>query len=133
MRLNAVLLALLLSLMGATQALAQYTINTLLSFSNSYTLAPGDGGTLTMDNGSSPAAINDENGSHTISAPLILNSNTDIDIVNAGDKLTVSGGISGSAALSLSGSGTLVISTASNTVTGLTINPGATIDRTTAR
>lgn len=99
---------------------------------NSYTIASGSGGSLTLDNGTGTAAINDLSGTHTISAPVTLNSNTNITVDNSGDSLTLSGGISGSASVAVLGSGTLIISGPSNSVTGLTISGGVTVDLTTS-
>lgn len=99
---------------------------------NSYTLAPGAGGSLTLDNGTGNATINDLAGIHTISAPIVLNSNTAITVSNSGDSVTLSGGISGSAAIAVSGSGIVVINDPSNSITGLTIGTDATVDLTTS-
>jgi hypothetical protein len=71
----------------------------------SYTLAPGTAGVLTMDNGSNPATITDFGGVHTISAPVVLNSNTSISIVNRGDAMTISGNISGIGSLTVADEG----------------------------
>jgi lysophospholipase L1-like esterase len=111
-------------------ALSFATVN--FESANSYTIAPGNGGSLTLDNGTGAAAVNDLAGSHTISAPIQLDSNTNITVDNPGDRLTLSGGVSGSVSLAVSGSGTVVISGASNSMTGLKISGGATVDLTTS-
>jgi fibronectin-binding autotransporter adhesin len=88
---------------GATVTLdGAISVGTLvISGSNSYTLASGTGGTLTMNNGSSSASISTLSGSHTISAPIVLDSNTTIEMAEHGEILTISGNISGSGALSV--------------------------------
>jgi autotransporter-associated beta strand protein len=61
---------------------------------NSYTIAAGTGGSLVMDSGTaSSATINDANGSHTIAAPVTLNSNTVVNVTNVGDTFTFAGNI----------------------------------------
>ncbi len=72
-----------------------------MSFSNanSYTIA-STGGILTFDNGASMATVTDYGGAHIISAPVVLNSNTNVTVVNHGDTVTISGNISGAGALS---------------------------------
>ena len=72
-----------------------YTVGTL-SFNSaaSYTLAAGTGANLNLSNGTIPAAITDANGTHTVQAPLTLNTyGASVSVVNAGDLLTISGAI----------------------------------------
>jgi autotransporter-associated beta strand protein len=78
-----------------------------LSFNNSntYTIAAGTGGTLTLSGNGSNAAIHDFGGSHIVSASLSLASNTDVDVTNHGDNLTFSGNISGPGQLSVNNLG----------------------------
>ena len=92
----------------------------------SYTLASGSGGTLHMNNGPAAATVTDAAGSQTISAPMALDSSTNIAVNNAGDMLTISGPISGSGGLTKSGAGTLDL-TGSNTYTGATDVSGGTL------
>ncbi len=96
-----------------------------LTFSNahSYTLAAGSGGMLVMDNGSSNSTINDSSGSHFISAPVTLNTNTGIMVATSGTSLQISGAIGGSGGITMSGSGTLVLD-AANTYAGATTVSG---------
>jgi autotransporter-associated beta strand protein len=94
---------------------------------NSYTLAAGNGGELTLDNGANLATINDANGSHTISAPVILNSNVSLEVQNPGDTLAISGPISGGGAVLVYGLGTVSFG-GSNTYAGpTTVNEGTLI------
>lgn len=51
---------------------------------NSYVVASGTGGTLTIDGGASDGLIQVIRGTHTISAPLNIVSNTDVDIATTG-------------------------------------------------
>jgi len=111
-----------------------WTVGTVnFASSNSYTLSPGAGGTLTLDNGSTAASINVSSGSHFITAPLSLNSNLLVTVANSGEALTLSGPIGGSASLTVSGSGTLRFSQGVGTpaFTALAVNSGATLDITT--
>ncbi len=80
---------------------------------NSYTIAPGSGGTLTIAGGVDPLGndITVANGSHTISVPLSISTSTNAALSGAAS-LTLSGGLSIAAGetLSQSKSGTLTIS-----------------------
>jgi hypothetical protein len=100
---------------------------------NSYTLSPG-GGSLTLNNGVSPATITDFSGVHYITAPLALNSDLLVTVANAGNALTLSGPITGAHALTVAGNGTLRLATgnAITTLTSLTVQTGATLDITTS-
>ncbi|MDB5320847.1 MAG: Extracellular serine protease precursor, partial [Phycisphaerales bacterium] len=101
-----------------------------LSFNNpifGYTLAPGTGAGITLDNGASSAFVTDAAGSHTIQAPLALTANgATFTASGASDVLTVSGAVGGSGALSKTGSGTVAL-TGTNTYTGGTTLNGGTM------
>jgi|GEM_PF-1429520 len=102
-----------------------FTVATL-NFNNtkSYTLTNGS---IILNNGSSGAVVNDLGGSHTIAASVAMNSNTNFNIANTGDTLTLSNTISGSGNLTVTGTGTLSLS-GSNNYTGATlIAPGPTL------
>jgi autotransporter-associated beta strand protein len=82
------------------------TVGTLtFSNANSYTIAQGTGGSLILDGAGSDAIITDFGGTHTISAPVVLHSNTDVGVVNHGDVFTISGNISGTGALNVTNLG----------------------------
>src|SRR5207249_4228539 len=69
-----------------------------ITFNNSaasYTIAQGTGGNLIIDGGASSGSIIDSSGNHTISAPVVLVSNTTASVTNAADSLTISGNVSG--------------------------------------
>jgi autotransporter-associated beta strand protein len=89
------------------------------SSSQSYTIAAGTGGTLTLNQSGGTASISDLGGSHTISAPVNLATNTQVSVANASNSLTISGPISGTGNLIISGAGTVVL-TGGNTYTGTT-------------
>ena len=74
---------------------------------NSYTIAGTS--TLTIDLPSGSDAINVMSGSHTIAAPVVVNKNTTITVTQAGDTLTMSGGVSGGGTIGVTkaGAGTL--------------------------
>ena len=99
-----------ITLDGANPSLAALTFNN----TSGYTLAPGyplagGGGTLTMANGASPAAVTVAAGSHSIAVPMVLNSNTNLAVSNPGNALTISGPVTGAGGLTKVGSGTLVL------------------------
>ena len=71
------------------------TVGTL-QFSNTlnYTLSASPGQSLTLAGSSGAAPMQDMAGSHQISAPVILGSNTAVTVTSSGDSLTLSGNIS---------------------------------------
>lgn len=97
------------------------------SNANAYTIAQGTSGTLTLNNGAGAVNVDVTSGSHLISAPVTLTSNTAIGVTNAADTLTVSGAVNGGGSLTKAGNGTLVLSTA-NSYTGGTSISGGTLD-----
>lgn len=89
-----------------------------------YTIAAGTGGTLTFNNGVSQANIIGTTGSHAISAPIILNSNT-VAAIASGAAVTFAGPIGGASSLTKSGAGLLDLTNATNGLTGpITITGG---------
>jgi autotransporter-associated beta strand protein len=87
-----------------------------------YTLSPGTGGTLTLDNSGAAALLTVISGSHAITAPLALADNLDAGVA-AGGSLTLSGGIgedSSGLSLTKDGGGQLVLS-GTNTYSGGTL------------
>ncbi|MEY2518683.1 MAG: hypothetical protein QOF24_442, partial [Verrucomicrobiota bacterium] len=66
---------------------------------NSYTIAPGAGTSLTFDNGGATATLNQTSGSagDAISAPLFLKGNLNVSNSSTANPLTISGNISSSA------------------------------------
>jgi autotransporter-associated beta strand protein len=98
----------------------------------SYTIAQGTGGSLTLDNGASAALINDYDGNHTISAPVVLNSNTTIAVEQSGNVFTISGNISGAGGITLAATsalnaGTVVLSGSNSYRGGTTVTSGTLI------
>jgi autotransporter-associated beta strand protein len=104
---------------------ANQSIGTLnFNSTQPYTIAQGTGSTLTLDNGTSSASITDSGGSHTISAPITLNSNLAITVSSATNTLTL-GNISGtSATLTKSGAGNLALTGNTSLGGGLSIQAG---------
>ncbi len=102
---------------------------------NPYTITPGTGGVLRLDNGSSQAVITSYSGSQTIAAPLVLNSNTAVTAASHGDVITLSGNISGAGSLTsfdLGGGGSQfapsnVVLSGSNSYTGGTFVDGGNL------
>jgi alpha-amylase len=92
-----------------------------LTFASSYayTLAPGNNGSLTLNNGSSPAAINVTFGTHSISVPIALTNGLTITTSTSTNSLAISGSIDGSGGLTIQGPGTITLS-GTNSYTGAT-------------
>jgi hypothetical protein len=116
--------------LDASWTVGALTFNNL----NSYTLAPGSGGSLTLDSGSptTAATITVNAGSHQITAPLNLN--TPLKVTSTfSSVLTLSGKITGTVGLTVSGGGTLRFGSgvSTPTFTSLQVNTGATLDITT--
>jgi autotransporter-associated beta strand protein len=106
------------------------TVGTLnINDSNSYLIGANVGDTLTFDNGgpSATASINDSGGIHTISAPVVLNSNLNVNCQNHGDAVTISGNISGNGALEISNSGTFNLTFSALILSGTNTYSGGTI------
>ncbi len=109
---------------GANPTLAGVTFN---SATTSYTIAPGAGGTLQMNGGTSNASIQAAAGSHSITAPLSLLSNLTINAA-AGSSLTISGTISGTGqSLTKTGAGTLTVGGANSFTGGTTVAGGSLV------
>jgi fibronectin-binding autotransporter adhesin len=91
-----------------------------------YTIATGNvvGSTLKLNAGANTAAVTDSSGSNTISANMLLNSNTAVAVTGVNDVLTLSGNISGASTSALilgnGGAGTILLS-GTNTFTGATM------------
>ncbi|HEV7868143.1 MAG TPA: autotransporter-associated beta strand repeat-containing protein, partial [Chthoniobacteraceae bacterium] len=101
------------------------TVGTIqLNNPSAYTIAQGAGGSLILDSGGNAAAITVLNGSHTISAPVTLTSNTSVEVTTSTDMLTISGSISGNGTLAKTGAGTLALSGANLFPNGTTIHGG---------
>jgi len=97
-----------------------------LNSNRSYAIAQGSSGSLTMDNGASTATIQSLLGSHTISAPVILNSNTQITLSYQNSSLNIPGNISGAGALTISSQSPGIGTTTGLSLTGTNSYLGAT-------
>ncbi|MCU0750548.1 MAG: autotransporter-associated beta strand repeat-containing protein, partial [Akkermansiaceae bacterium] len=97
-----------------------------VSFDNSqgYVIAQGSGGSLILDGDGSQASLITTSGSHTISAPVVLDSTT-VSAVNGGASLTVSGSISGAGSLTKSGAGTMNVTGTNSYSGGTTVSGGS--------
>jgi hypothetical protein len=96
-----------------------WSVGTLtFNSSHHYTIAQGSGnGTLTLDGGGSPpigagggaitSFVTDSGGTHTISAPVDINSNAQFSVTNNSNVLNFTGSISGVGSLSIMGNGTV--------------------------
>ena len=95
----------------------------------SCTLAQGSGGTLNLNNGSNAASVTVLSGTHAISAPITLSSSGSFG-PTLGTQLTLSGDISDGGnglSLSLTDSGTLILSGTNNTYSGGTYVESGTL------
>jgi autotransporter-associated beta strand protein len=95
--------------------------------SHSYTLAPGSGGSLTLNGGGGTASITDVSGNHFISAPVTLSTNTAVTVTNSGNTLQISGAVGGTGGITLSGAGALVLDAANNYGGTTTVSGGSLI------
>jgi fibronectin-binding autotransporter adhesin len=112
----------LVNLNGANPSLNSITFN---SSTTNYTIATGTGGTVTLNGGAGSATITDAatGGTQTISAPVILATNTTVN-VSPGQKIALLGGVSGPGGVNTTGLGTTVLA-GINTYSGpTTINAG---------
>jgi autotransporter-associated beta strand protein len=94
---------------------------------NGYTITPGTGGTLTLDNGPGAAQVSATTGSHAVNAPLTLASNLTASVA-AGASLSISGPVSGAKALTKTGNGTLVLGGAVSTYSLGTVLLGGIVE-----
>ncbi len=97
------------------------------SATSSYVISRSGGdttSTLTLNNGAAPATVTNS-ANNTIAVPIVLDSNLAVSS-SSGKTLTISGIISGTAALTYSGAGSLVLS-ASDTYTGVTTISAGTL------
>lgn len=94
-----------------------------LDSANGYTIASGSGGTLSLDSGASQASVIVTSGSHSITAPVALASNT-VASVASGSALSISGSISGSGSLVKSGAGSLDLDSTNNYSGGTSVTDG---------
>ncbi len=102
------------------------TVGTLLfaNSAHSFTLLGSGGNSITMSSLSGEAAITVNSGTHEISAPITLASDTTVTVVSATDALTLSSGISGAGGLTLEGSGALFLSGDNNYDGDTTVDSG---------
>jgi autotransporter-associated beta strand protein len=108
---------------GATPSLAGITFN---SATISYTINQGSGGSLTLQGGGNSATISVLAGSHTISAPVHLVSNTAVSVA-ATTMLTITTSIDGSGSLTTTAAGKLVLAAANTFSGGLFVQSGTVI------
>jgi autotransporter-associated beta strand protein len=98
----------------------------VLSFNSAfgYTIAQGSGGSLTLVNGPTVAAVSVPQGSHTIAAPIIIGGSTGFDIAGS---LAITGGVSTSAAKQIikTGAGALTLAGANSFAAGTTFTANA--------
>lgn len=87
----------------------------------SYTITPGTGGSLNLNNSANPATLTSNQGNHTLAVDVTLTSALNATITSG--TLTISGALSGSGALSKSGGGTLSL-TNTNSYAGNTAVSG---------
>ena len=107
---------------GANPSLNSLTFD---ASSTSYNIAQGSGGTISLNGGAGSATITDvtTGGTQTISAPTGLVTTTNINVA-ANDVLTISGVMSGTGGITLTGDGVVVLN-GNNTYTGTTVvDPG---------
>jgi autotransporter-associated beta strand protein len=108
---------------GVSPSLAAVTF----SGTSGSTIAQGSGGSLLLNNGTSPALLTVSAGTHTIGAPIVLDSNVTL-LAAAGSQLTIAGGLSGAGcSLTVGAPGTVVFSGASSYTGGTTVAVGTLV------
>jgi len=109
------------------------TVGTIIldNAAHSFTLVGSSTNSITMSSLSGESAITVEHGTHVISAPIVLASNTTVTVANATDTLTLSGDISDlsvingvNTGLTLEGSGALILGGDNSYTGGTTVNSG---------
>ncbi|MEI8195520.1 MAG: autotransporter-associated beta strand repeat-containing protein [Phycisphaerae bacterium] len=121
----------LVNLLGINTGPTVINLNTaatvgLLNFSspNSYTIDSGLN-SLTFNNGGSGATLADWQGSHTISAAIVLAENLSVNVATAGTTLTLTKAVNGSGwGLTKIGQGQLTLSAANSYSGGTTMSAG---------
>jgi autotransporter-associated beta strand protein len=99
-----------------------WTVGTInIKSAYNYDFEQGGGGSLTLNNGSNPAAINSNQGNNVINVPMTLSSNTTVSVASSSN-LSIGGNISGPGGLTLSGSGPLTLSGANSYSGGTVLN-----------
>jgi autotransporter-associated beta strand protein len=96
------------------------TIN--FNSTKSYTISQGSGGALTLAASAGSAAINDLGGTHSITAPMVLGSNTVATVTNSGDGLQISGPVSGTGGFTIAGGGAVTLSGSNSYSGGTTVS-----------
>ena len=99
---------------------------TFSSSSTSFTIAAGSGGVLHLANGGSGGRITVSSGSHTISVPVELDSNLTV-LPAAGSQLTISGGITCAAVLTVDDRGKVILSGTNGYTGGTAVSAGTLI------
>ena len=118
---------------GATPTLAVLNINSGAGVASAYSITGAGGGNINL--GATPtgsliaaAQINVLKGTSTISAPVTLNMNAQVNTATTATTLTMSGAISGSGfSLTKGGDGTLVLSGGANSYSGATAIEGGVL------
>lgn len=99
--------------------------NLVFDNANAYTIAPAAGEVLTIGDGTADKSLQVTTGNHTVAAGLILSATTITADIAAGQSLTLSGPISGTAAITKGVSAGTLFLTGSNSYSGGTnINVG---------
>ncbi len=86
---------------------------------NAYTISQGTGGALSVEEG-----FTVPNGSHNVSAPVLLPNASTVSILNAVDSLTLSGAVGGAGGITKIGPGKLLLTGANTFAGATTVNAG---------
>jgi autotransporter-associated beta strand protein len=112
--------------LDAPQAIGQLTFGNSASSTTGYTIAAGSSGSLTFSNSGTNSLLTVFNGSHVISAPVILAGGLTVT-PSLGATLNISGAVSqasGNQSLMINGQGTLILSGSDTFSGGVTIGSG---------
>jgi autotransporter-associated beta strand protein len=111
--------------LDGNRTISSLSINNALG--GSYKIQQGTGGSLTLSNGGNPVPVTVAAGSHSIEAPVSLNSDVTVDTAHSA-ALNISGIITGiGMSLTKTGDGALTLAAANNLTGNTTVNGGTLI------
>lgn len=105
---------------------ASRTVGSLVfqSAANSYTLAPGTGGSLVFNNDTDDSVLSVLAGVHFVTAPVSFTSDLSVITSTSSESVTLSGGVSGVGNLAMNGAGTLILGGTNTANGGINLNNG---------
>ena len=111
---------------GATPSLNAITFDNTI---DSYEIATGSGGSISLNGGAGQASVQNLAGNHRISAPLMLTTDTRFSSANMGDTLRVSGAIGGAGNVEIGGAGRTVFTQDQSYAGSTTVSSGTMVSQ----